>query len=78
MYKKDLLHFSIQVKRQEDQRGAALIRAAKAGDVSRLEELLNDGADVNFQDQLLGMDLAWTHGPFSQFLRGKLSRFERF
>eukprot|EP00435_Cladocopium_sp_Y103_P074233 s332_g47.t1 len=49
----------LQAKRQQDQKGVDLIRAAKAGKVSEVEKLLNDGADVNFQDQIrhgLGMD----------------------
>eukprot|EP00435_Cladocopium_sp_Y103_P016193 s2858_g4.t1 len=40
----------LQAKRQQDQKGVDLIRAAKAGKVSEVEKLLNDGADVNFQD----------------------------
>ena len=58
-------------------RGAALIKAAKKGDESRLEQLRKNGADVNFQDQILGTDSAWTqHGLTDPFvtLPGRLSK----
>ena len=48
--------FSFEGKMARKKRGAALIKAAKKGDESRLEQLRKNGADVNFQDQILGTD----------------------